>query len=204
MLRPLAHHPHMAAAGLSSLGRGNDSMLVHMTPHEVGGLRQLAMAAGGDLSINPHTGLPEAGFLSAILPMIAGGLLAMTGVGAPLAAGIVAAGDTAVTGSWKKGLMAGLGAYGGAGLANGLTAAAGSGLSNAAVGDAAAQTTAQTAADATAADATAATTNAATAANAANVVPEIPLDGACLLAAITVLSFMILPFFVTVGVTPSS
>ena len=123
MLRPLAHHPHMAAAGLSSLGRGNDSMLVHMTPHEVGGLRQLAMAAGGDLSINPHTGLPEAGFLSAILPMIAGGLLAMTGVGAPLAAGIVAAGDTAVTGSWKKGLMAGLGAYGGAGLAGGLGAA---------------------------------------------------------------------------------
>ena len=123
MLRPLAHHPHMAAAGLSSLGRGNDSMLVHMTPHEVGGLRQLAMAAGGDLSINPHTGLPEAGFLSAILPMIAGGLLTMTGVGAPLAAGIVAAGDTAVTGSWKKGLMAGLGAYGGASLAGGLGAA---------------------------------------------------------------------------------
>ena len=120
MLRPLAHHPHMAAAGLSSLGRGNDSMLVHMTPHEVGGLRQLAMAAGGDLSINPHTGLPEAGFLSAILPMIAGGLLTMTGVGAPLAAGIIAAGDTAVTGSWKNGLMAGLGAYGGASLASGL------------------------------------------------------------------------------------
>ena len=111
MLRPLAHHPHMAAAGLSSLGRGNDSMLVHMTPHEVGGLRQLAMAAGGDLSINPHTGLPEAGFLSSILPMIAGGLLTMTGVGAPVAAAIVAAGDTAVTGSWKKGLMAGLGAW---------------------------------------------------------------------------------------------
>ena len=72
MLRPLAHHPHQMAGGLASLGRGNDSMLVHMTPHEVGGLRQLAMAAGGDLTINPHTGLPEAGFLSSILPMVAG------------------------------------------------------------------------------------------------------------------------------------
>ena len=123
MLRPLAHHPHMAAADLSSLGRGDDKMLVHMTPHEVGGLRQLAMAAGGDLSVNPHTGLYEAGFLSSLLPMLAGGLLTMTGVGAPLAAGIVAAGDTAVTGSWKKGLMAGLGAYGGASLASGLGAA---------------------------------------------------------------------------------
>jgi hypothetical protein len=113
----------MMAAGLSSLGRGEDKMLVHMTPHEVGGLRQLAMAAGGDLSINPATGLPEAGFLSSLLPMLAGGLLTMTGVGAPLAAGIVAAGDTAITGSWKKGLMAGLGAYGGASLASGLGAA---------------------------------------------------------------------------------
>ena len=37
-------------------------------------------------------------------------------------------------------------------------------------------------------------------ANAANVVPEIPIEGASLLAAITVLSFMILPFFVTVAV----
>jgi phosphate transport system permease protein len=37
-------------------------------------------------------------------------------------------------------------------------------------------------------------------ANAANVVPELPLEGASLLAAIAVLSFMILPFFVTVAV----
>ena len=123
MLRPLAHHPHIAAAGLSSLGRGDDKMLVHMTPHEVGGLRQLAMAAGGDLSINPATGLYEAGFLSSLLPMIAGGLLSMTGIGAPLGAAIVGAGDAAITGSWKKGLMAGIGAYGGASLATGLGAA---------------------------------------------------------------------------------
>jgi phosphate ABC transporter permease protein PstC len=38
-----------------------------------------------------------------------------------------------------------------------------------------------------------------TPANAGDVVTEIPLDGSCLLAAIIVLSFMILPFFVTVA-----
>ena len=36
-------------------------------------------------------------------------------------------------------------------------------------------------------------------ANAGDVVTEIPIDGACLLAAIVVLGFMILPFFVTVA-----
>ena len=60
------------AQGLASLGRGQDSMLVHMTPGEVHGLQSLAMAHGGSLTINPKTGLPEAGFLSNILPMIAG------------------------------------------------------------------------------------------------------------------------------------
>jgi hypothetical protein len=121
-MRPLAHHPHQMAHGLASLGRGNDSTLVHMTPQEVGGLRQLAMAAGGDLTINPHTGLYEAGFLSAILPMVAGfGLnLLLPGLGSLGAAALTGAADTAITGSWKQGLMAGLGAYGGASLAGGL------------------------------------------------------------------------------------
>ena len=59
------------AQGLASLGRGNDTQLVHMTPGEVQGLQGLAMAHGGSLTINPHTGLPEAGFLSSILPMAA-------------------------------------------------------------------------------------------------------------------------------------
>lgn len=105
------------AQQLQSAGRGQDTMLVHMTPGEVRGLQQLAMASGGSLTINPETGLPEAGWLGKLLPTIIGGALAATGVGAPLAAGIVAAGQTALTGSLKKGLMAGLGAYGGAGLA---------------------------------------------------------------------------------------
>jgi hypothetical protein len=95
-------------------------MLIHMTPGEVGGLQALAMASGGSLSINPETGLPEAGFLSNILPTVLGLGLAATGVGAPLAAGIVGAGATAVTGDLGKGLMAGLGAFGGASLAGGL------------------------------------------------------------------------------------
>ena len=57
-----------SAQGLASLGRGPDSMLVHMAPGEVKSLQQLAMAHGGSLTINPETGLPEAGFLSSILP----------------------------------------------------------------------------------------------------------------------------------------
>jgi hypothetical protein len=78
------------AEQLQSFGRGDDSMLVHMTPNEVNSLQGLAMATGGSLTINPHTGLPEAGWLGKLLPTILGAALAATGVGAPLAAGIVA------------------------------------------------------------------------------------------------------------------
>jgi hypothetical protein len=58
------------AQGLASLGRGKDTQLVHMTPGEVKGLQSLAMAHGGSLTINPKTGLPEAGFLEDVMPMI--------------------------------------------------------------------------------------------------------------------------------------
>lgn len=105
------------AEALRSKGRGDDTMLVHMTPNEVNSLQGLAMAAGGSLTINPETGLPEAGWLGKLLPTILGGVLAATGVGAPLAAGIVGLGQTALTGDLQKGLMAGLGAFGGASLA---------------------------------------------------------------------------------------
>ena len=104
-------------------GRGQDTMLVHMTPKEVGGLQALAMAHGGSLTINPQTGLPEAGFLSSILPMVAGAALAATGVGAPMAALLVGGGYGLASGSLSKGLMAGLGAYGGAGLGTALMGA---------------------------------------------------------------------------------
>lgn len=105
------------AQQLQSMGRDEDTMLVHMTPNEVNSLQGLAMAHGGSLTINPNTGLPEAGFLKKLLPTLLGVGLAATGIGAPLAAGIVATGSTALTGSLRKGLMAGLGAFGGASLA---------------------------------------------------------------------------------------
>ena len=120
------------AQGLAALGRGPDTELVHMTKGEVHGLQKLALAHGGSLTINPQTGLPEAGFLSSILPMIAGAALTATGIGAPLAALMVGGGYTMATGSLQKGLMAGLGAYGGAGLVGGLAEAGASSLAGAA------------------------------------------------------------------------
>lgn len=105
------------AQQLQSMGRDDDTMLVHMTPDEVNSLQGLAMAAGGSLTINPETGLPEAFSLKKLLPTLLGGALAATGIGAPLAAGIVGLGQTALTGNLQKGLMAGLGAFGGASLA---------------------------------------------------------------------------------------
>jgi len=116
-----------AARQAQSKGRGQDTMLVHMTPGEVKGLQALAMSQGGSLTINPQTGLPEAGFLSSILPMIAGFALGPAGfalMSAPMAGLTVGAMTGIATGSLKKGLMAGLGAYGGAGLGQGLVNAA--------------------------------------------------------------------------------
>ena len=113
------------AQQLQSAGRGQDSMLVHMTPDEVNSLQGLAMANGGSLTINPETGLPEAGFLSRILPTLLGaGLSFIPGVGPLAAAGLVGLGTGAVTGDLNKGLMAGLGAFGGASLAGALAPAA--------------------------------------------------------------------------------
>lgn len=104
-------------------------MLVHMTPNEVKGLQNLAMATGGSLTINPHTGLPEAGWLDSLLPMIGGiGLSMIPGVGPLAAAGIMGAGYGVATGSLEKGLLAGLSAYGGANLAGGLAEMGGSTL----------------------------------------------------------------------------
>jgi len=118
---------HTLANHLQTAGRGDDKMLVHMTPNEVNGLQSLAMAHGGSLTINPETGLPEAGFLSKILPMVAGLALGPAGFGlmSAASAGLLVGGATAVaTGSLKNGLLAGLGAYGGAGLGAGLGAGA--------------------------------------------------------------------------------
>ena len=61
---------HQLAKGLASLGRNGDSMLMHVTPREVAGLSHLAKSMGGEITINPHTGLPEASFLDFIGNML--------------------------------------------------------------------------------------------------------------------------------------
>jgi hypothetical protein len=125
----------LAAKHLASRGRKGDTMLVHMAPEEVSGLQALARAGGGSLTLNPDTGLPEANFLKKLLPTLIGvGLTAATGgAAAPWMIGLGLGGlETVRTGSLEKGLMAGLGAYGGAGLAGGLMGAGNAAVSQAA------------------------------------------------------------------------
>jgi hypothetical protein len=109
---------------MASKGRNGDSMLVHMTPSEVHGLQALAMKHGGSLTVNPDTGLPEANFLKSLLPMLAGFALGPAGFGlvsSAMGAGAIVGGITGIaTGSLSKGLMAGLGAYGGFGIGESL------------------------------------------------------------------------------------
>jgi hypothetical protein len=112
------------AENVRAQGRNNDTMLVHMTPREVGGLQALAMQHGGSLTINPKTGLPEAGFLDAILPIAAGFALGPAGfalMSAPAAALTVGGVTALATGDLGRGLMAGLGAFGGANLGTALS-----------------------------------------------------------------------------------
>jgi hypothetical protein len=147
------------AQDMASRGRGPDTMLVHMAPKEVAGLQALAMAHGGSLTLNPQTGLPEAGFLKNLLPTLIGaGLMFATGgtAGAAIIPGLSNAATIGLgvggfqalrTGSLLKGLMAGLGAYGGAGLMGGVMGAgtgAASGMAGAeAAGAGAAEAAAQ-------------------------------------------------------------
>jgi hypothetical protein len=121
------------AQGLASLGRHGDTMLVHMSPHEVAGLNYLAKKQGTKLTVNPDTGLPEAfslgGFFSSLLPTLAGMAFAPATGGfsmAPLLAG--AATGAVMAGVQGKdplmgGLMGGLGGYGGGQLGPALGAA---------------------------------------------------------------------------------
>jgi hypothetical protein len=124
---------------MASKGRNGDSMLVHMTPHEVQGLQALAMKHGGTLTINPDTGLPEANFLKSLLPILAGFALGPAGFGlveSALGAGAIVGGVTGIaTGSLSKGLMAGLGAYGGFGIGQSLAAAGEGALSSQLTGE---------------------------------------------------------------------
>ena len=122
--------PSHTAQGLASLGRNGDSMLVHMSPEEVGGLKQVGNSLGIKMSTNPQTGMPEAfsfgDFFTSFLPTIVGAavggpagagfmsstmtpILAGAGTGALLAA---AKGDDPLMG----GLTGGFGGYGGSQL----------------------------------------------------------------------------------------
>jgi len=120
---------NQSAQGLASLGRNGDSMLVHMSPEEVGGLKQVGDSLGIKMSTNPYTGMPEAfsfgDFFTSFLPTIVGAavggpaggglmssmtpILAGAGTGALLAA---AKGDDPLMG----GLTGGFGGYGGSQL----------------------------------------------------------------------------------------
>ena len=135
---------------MASKGRNGDTMLVHMTPGEVQGLQALALAHGGSLSINPETGLVEASWLKKLLPVLAGmalntilpgaGLavgaaLGITGAAAgAIGTGLIVGGVTGLaTGSLRQGIVAGLGAYGGASLMGGIEAAGAAGAQQAAM-----------------------------------------------------------------------
>ena len=133
---------HHIAKNLENKGRGKDSVLVHMTPREVGGLQALAKAHGGSLTRNPETGLYEAGFLEQVLPIVAmaaatyftagaaapmlmsagmgatsAGILAGAGAGALISGGSAAiqggdVGKAALTGAVVGGIGGGIGAPG--------------------------------------------------------------------------------------------
>ena len=126
------------AQGLASLGRGGDSMLVHMQPQEVAGLQRLAEQSGTSLTKNPYTGMPEAfslgGVLKAAVPVAAGyfagpagaglvsGMGGAMGVGALTGAAIAAAsGDDPIFGA----ISGGMGGASGFGLGEALGAGAG-------------------------------------------------------------------------------
>ena len=114
------------AQGLAGLGRGGDSVLVHMQPQEVAGLQAIAQANGTSLTTNPDTGMPEAfslgGFFKNLLPTIAGFAAAGMSGGAmsPMVAGILAGSATGALTNKKDPLMGavmgGIGGYGGSSL----------------------------------------------------------------------------------------
>jgi hypothetical protein len=63
------------AQGIASLGRYGDTTLMHMRPDEVQQLTAISRANGGDITINPDTGMPEAflgNFINALAPVAAG------------------------------------------------------------------------------------------------------------------------------------
>lgn len=126
------HKYHNTASGLASLGRHGDSMLVHMSPGEVASLQKMAELKGGSLTINPHTGLPEAGFLKDFLPMIAGGIAALFTGGMSLPAQLALQGGSGLVAGklagnkapWWAQILGGVGGGATVGMLSGLGAPA--------------------------------------------------------------------------------
>jgi len=121
---------HAAAKHLASKGRGSDSTLVHMSPREVQGLQALAKSQGGSLTINPKTGIVEAGFLEQVLPVVAAAAATYftAGAAAPAIAGALGGGAMATT---AGGILAGAGS--GALISGGMAAATGKDVGKAAL-----------------------------------------------------------------------
>ena len=135
---------HRAARHIADQGRGPDSHLMHVSTNELNALGRLHPS--GKVPMNPRTGLPEAGWLDQILPMVVGlgATLATGGAAAPLV-GAAASGltKTAMTGDIGQGLMTGLLSYGAGSALNSLaapaaSAASGAGGAASSLGDAAA------------------------------------------------------------------
>jgi len=91
------------AQQLANAGRGDDTMLMHVTPDEVAGIASLAP---GLMTTNPQTGLPEAGLFKDILgfglPFLVG---MIPGLSPFAAAAISGAGRTALEGGDFKDLL---------------------------------------------------------------------------------------------------
>jgi len=130
---------HQLAQGLASLGRHGDSMLMHVSPSEVAGLKAVGAMTGHKLHTNPHTGMPEAfdfgDFFTSLIPTLVGvalspatggaslGLTGMSATAAPVLGGMAA--GAAVAGAKGEdvlggALMGGLGGYGGGNLGSSL------------------------------------------------------------------------------------
>jgi hypothetical protein len=120
---------HHLAQTLKHQGRGKDTELIHMTKGEIAGLHALARAHGGSLTTNPHTGLPEAGFLDTILS-IGGGLVGGM-VGGPMGAAIGSGLGSYLGGANpQQALMSGVLSYGLGGLGEGVEKIGGEVLGN--------------------------------------------------------------------------
>jgi hypothetical protein len=117
---------HNLARQVQQKGRGRDTTLVHMSPRELQGLQALAKAHGGSLTINPQTGLAEAGFLEQVLPVVAAAAATYftAGAAAPAIAGALgSAGMGAAAAGTAGGILAGAGS--GALISGGMAAAQG-------------------------------------------------------------------------------